>query len=488
MNKANQPKVFISYAWTYEYTNRVAEFATRLISDGIDVLFDKFEMTPGKELIDFMEKSVKDPSVTNVLILLNPHYKKKADSRVGGVGTETQIISSEIYNNLEQTKFIPVIFDIENDDFTTCKPIYLRSRVHVNLSDENEYEINYRNLVKILYGEEIFKKPILGNKPYWIDHDQPVSEYIHKIKNINARSLTEKVPNKTIEDSLFDLKKAMFNDDIYLDEKSWFKENFYNTYLHLLKYRNDFLEILNIANADEDNYKILVNFFEDIKEQQSKINYHNNLGILQKHYLDSYLHEIFIYTIGYYLKFRRYQAISYLVYRSYITYKYGTVDDHPVNFKVFFYSHNPIDDLLKNHFDARDNKTYFTGKGMAWIENIYEPLFSKIDFINADVLLSNLSILLRNNEHAWFAKTYVYVPQNSILFIQKLSVALKSEKLSREYFSLLKADTLDELKENVERIENYNKNKSYHFGYSGSFDTITLISDFINIKDVAKIE
>lgn len=95
MNKIEQPKVFISYAWTSnEYTNRVDDFANRLISDGIDVLFDKFEMTPGKELIDFMEKSVKEPSVTNVLILLNPHYKQEADSREGGVGTETQIISS----------------------------------------------------------------------------------------------------------------------------------------------------------------------------------------------------------------------------------------------------------------------------------------------------------------------------------------------------------------------------------------------------------
>lgn len=188
MNKIEQPKVFISYAWTSnEYTNRVDDFANRLISDGIDVLFDKFEMTPGKELIDFMGKSVKEPSVTNVLILLNPHYKQEADSREGGVGTETQIISSQIYNKLDQTKFIPVVFDIENDDFTTCKPIYLRSRVHVNPSDENEYEINYRNLVKILYGEVIFKKPAIGSKPHWIDHDRPISEYIHKIKNINAR-------------------------------------------------------------------------------------------------------------------------------------------------------------------------------------------------------------------------------------------------------------------------------------------------------------
>ncbi|MPN13879.1 hypothetical protein SDC9_161205 [bioreactor metagenome] len=39
-----------------------------------------------------MEQSVTDPSITNVLILLDEQYENKANSRTGGVGTETQII------------------------------------------------------------------------------------------------------------------------------------------------------------------------------------------------------------------------------------------------------------------------------------------------------------------------------------------------------------------------------------------------------------
>lgn len=73
LNKPNieHPKVFISYAWTSEiYVNKVAAFASSLMRVGIDVLFDKFEMKPGNELNDFMEKSVKDPTVTNILIRL----------------------------------------------------------------------------------------------------------------------------------------------------------------------------------------------------------------------------------------------------------------------------------------------------------------------------------------------------------------------------------------------------------------------------------
>ena len=79
--KIEKPKVFISYAWTSDaYVNKVAAFASSLIDIGIEVLFDKFEMKPGNELNDFMEKSVKDTTVTHVLLLLNKTYKDKADN------------------------------------------------------------------------------------------------------------------------------------------------------------------------------------------------------------------------------------------------------------------------------------------------------------------------------------------------------------------------------------------------------------------------
>src|SRR5574344_2187678 len=98
MSKIENPKVFISYSWTSDdYVEKVKDFANSLRKNGIDVLFDKFNLKPGNEMNDFMEKCVSDPGVTNVLMLLNPLYKEKADKRVGGAGKETQIISEEVY-------------------------------------------------------------------------------------------------------------------------------------------------------------------------------------------------------------------------------------------------------------------------------------------------------------------------------------------------------------------------------------------------------
>ena len=111
-NRIEHPKVFISYAWGSEdYKIKVLSFATDLMNDGIEVILDQWSLKEGNDTYAFMEQSATDPTITNVLILLDPVYEKKANGRDGGVGTETQIISPEIYNKVIQEKFLPVIFE-----------------------------------------------------------------------------------------------------------------------------------------------------------------------------------------------------------------------------------------------------------------------------------------------------------------------------------------------------------------------------------------
>ena len=107
-----KPKVFISYAWgSQEYQDRVVALSRDLMGDGIDVLLDKWSLKEGHDTYAYMEQSVNNNDVTNVLILLDPVYAQKANTRTGGVGTETQIISPEIYNNVTQEKFLPIVME-----------------------------------------------------------------------------------------------------------------------------------------------------------------------------------------------------------------------------------------------------------------------------------------------------------------------------------------------------------------------------------------
>ena len=92
-----QPKAFISYSWTSEqHQNFVRELAERLISDGVEVVMDVFDLKEGQDKYACMERMVTDQTVTHVLAFCDKAYAEKADARRAGVGTESQILSKEI--------------------------------------------------------------------------------------------------------------------------------------------------------------------------------------------------------------------------------------------------------------------------------------------------------------------------------------------------------------------------------------------------------
>ena len=91
-------KIFISYSWTTpEHEEWVLNLSRRLVSDGIEVVLDKWDLKEGHDIYNFMEGMVKSPEINKVLIISDKKYAEKANTRSGGVGTETQIISPKIY-------------------------------------------------------------------------------------------------------------------------------------------------------------------------------------------------------------------------------------------------------------------------------------------------------------------------------------------------------------------------------------------------------
>jgi hypothetical protein len=85
-------KIFISYSWTTPaHEEWVINLAQRLVSDGIEVVLDKWDLKPGHDKFAFMEQMVHSEDVDKVLIILDNKYAQKANDRSGGVGTETVI-------------------------------------------------------------------------------------------------------------------------------------------------------------------------------------------------------------------------------------------------------------------------------------------------------------------------------------------------------------------------------------------------------------
>ena len=71
--------VFISYAWsTEEHEKKVFELAERLMSDGISVIWDKWDLKEGQDNYAFMEKCVVDTGIKRVLLICDEVYATKA--------------------------------------------------------------------------------------------------------------------------------------------------------------------------------------------------------------------------------------------------------------------------------------------------------------------------------------------------------------------------------------------------------------------------
>lgn len=165
------PKVFISYSWSTPTHERwVLDLAEELIESGVDVILDKWDLKPGQDAISFMEQMTTDDTIDKVLIVSDRAYSEKADGRSGGVGTETQIISKKIYEQVDQERFIAVIAE-KSPEGKAYTPTYYNSRLYIDLSEPDRYAEGFDSLIRCIHGQPQFIKPELGKKPEYLNSE-----------------------------------------------------------------------------------------------------------------------------------------------------------------------------------------------------------------------------------------------------------------------------------------------------------------------------
>ena len=148
---AYRKKVFISYSWMPAGNKDwVKKLAQRLEQDGVEVVIDYKDLKLGHDKYVFMERLVTDDTIDKVLIICNQSYKEKADSRRGGVGDESSIISSQVYGQACQEKFIPVVNEYDEKGLP-CLPHYLGTRMYADLT---VFDKGYQELLKNILESE----------------------------------------------------------------------------------------------------------------------------------------------------------------------------------------------------------------------------------------------------------------------------------------------------------------------------------------------
>jgi len=414
-------RVFISYCHKDTTEEWIDKLATALGQYGIECIADIYDLKLGQDLNYFMEQIKK---VDKVLILMGKTYKEKADEREGGVGTETQIISNDVYKNVMQIKFVPIVIE-KDENYDAYIPNYLEGKKYTDFSDDNLFANNIVELAKHLHAlPNRVKPPVISPPQSLIQRDSYLAKFSAEI-NL----------------AFFDLE------DVVLKELESLKCT-YEDY----KNEEDEVVIRKINNSKEarDFYvknlwrllgegKIiveeLVSFFEKAYSVCGKYsdNPHYNVQNDASYFL---MHELIIYTVASLYKQKKYVEVSQLIKTTYFPASDSLYVNGGIKLEEFYFHLDSLED--RNRRLKLNRVSLYADMLMqrATVEDM------KIDFDDirlADVLIFILSEWYWKNDvnyGYWYPATIVYSRSDSYLMIKKYLVSKSRFKFIQVLFGV----------------------------------------------------
>ena len=317
------PKLFISYSWSNPIHEQwVLDLATDLRESGVDVILDKWDLKEGHDAIAFMEKMVNDPKIKKVAIISDEVYVAKADGRRGGVGTETQIISKEVYDKQDQNKFVVIVAQ-KDATGKPYLPTYYKSRIYIDLSDPDKYSENFEKLLRWIFDKPLYTKPELGKKPAFLEESQSVSlgttpyfkRTIDALKNSKPFALgaLDEYLNRFVKN----LEKYRIDEN---NQKQEFDELVVKSIESFLPHRNELIQLfITIAQytPNEDVIKRVHRFIEKIVPYMFRP---EHITQWQEWDFDNFrflVHEIFLYLEAILIKYERFNLANYFMEQRY---------------------------------------------------------------------------------------------------------------------------------------------------------------------------
>jgi hypothetical protein len=470
-------KVFISYSWSSPtHEDWVLSLAHRLISDGIDVALDKWDLKEGQDKYSFMESMVQSPEITKVLIILDKKYAAKADLRSGGVGTETQIISPNVYEEAAQEKFIPIVIELDEDG-KPYLPTYLKSRIYIDLAMAEHFETGYEKLIRNILNRPSISKPQLGTPPSYLFEESAVSYKTTTLlrgfdNQIDRQPARINVLSADFFSEFFENLKSFKID--YTKSDGSMGKRIYENILQYTPLRDDyiaFLEKLAKSHLEFDS-DVLIRFFESLITLHSP----EEVGASYQDYHFSNFkfitYELFLYAVAVFLKHERYLYLTDLLYTRYFAKTRPGYASESDGYSQFNFTINEIKDYY--------NQT----KGVNMINATADLLITRLpsqiklpDFVDSDLLCYYIGSI---NGVRWFPQTYLYKGRYNIAFpfFNRL-VSLKHFEKVKE---LLNVSTISELKVKLADVTVQQVANPYR--YTNTWEGVTAFNDLIDLDKI----
>lgn len=448
----NQTKlVFISYSRVkLDYVRSIVD---RLCGDGVQVIFDQYDLKHGNHLTPYMEQAVNNPDVDYVLVFSDKSYTEKANGRIGGVGVESTILSQEVYNSIQQEKVIPIL--IECDGGNPCLPIFLKDLYHFDFT-KDDFEKQYESLLRMIYNKPEMRKPKLGKPPAWLDDETVDYSIIRTIINSNRPSNV--VSDHTFYDELSKVLRELVESDISKIES-------YMDVIDKEKICRDLVVdffIKSIGNREEVGSR-MGDLLEHLDNSLTFVNDHPRQDLAT-----FFKWEFAVIFVALLLKYEQYHEFSILIKRTYFAKECGRS-----KIRSFF----DYEDFCR--YFENDLKSYLDSKKISTqadllVGRTYVPFFDSNDISSADLILYHLSFFSKNKSY-WFPRTYIYL-NGTIDFWAKMQSYNHCLKL----FELFEVKDIESLKKVISEVEDPCRHYMLCFNYA------PWITDFISLDEIGR--
>jgi len=401
------PKVFISYSWSSdEHTAWVADLGERLMSDGIDVVLDQWSLEDGHDVNAFMEKMVSDPTIKRVVIISDSVYASKADGRKGGVGIETQIISKEVYDSVDQNKFIPVLKE-RDEKGTACLPIYLKSRKYIDFSEADQEADAYDQLVRNIFERPKRRKPVLGMPPaHLFDETANSVSSAQKAKRFREIVSSGKgSPTLAFDDFTSDFISNLEELRIahsHEKKETWcdvIKGNIASSILH----RDVFIDVIVAASRSlsvEEFLPQLTQVLEKVLPLTERPEGLNSSFEVSEDNFKFIVYELFLYTVATLIKAKKYDGVRVLLTHRYVaprTYGGEYMESH--DFTDFNRHTRSLEEFCSQQGNSRR---------LSVMADLLRERATRKDMRYSDLFQAEAILCLAANGYGWYPRSMIY--------------------------------------------------------------------------------
>ncbi len=124
-------------------------------------MLDQWDLKYGDDLPHFMETAVRESDF--VLLVCTPEYARKSNEGKGGAGYEKRIVTGEMFQSVNQSKFIPIVRKGSNNE---ALPTFLQYKNYIDFRKDSEFNERLKELLHQLHDVPKNPRPKLGRSPF----------------------------------------------------------------------------------------------------------------------------------------------------------------------------------------------------------------------------------------------------------------------------------------------------------------------------------